>query len=260
MGTTSAWERIGVGVMDKAGVSTDHTQYTPATWSIIYVLRGQGTYHDTSSGVAWPIQAGDCFQRVPGLQHTTHIDPTSQWLEAWIDFGPSLFAAMRTMQMIRPDPRVWHWGLAPERIARFAGLMRALDVASISDLPELCVRCQTLAIEALQAAERHGDNHNDPVDRFCRILADEATTRLSLRHLCARERIDYEWLRKSFQQRTGLSPSQYRIRRRIDHACSLLHTTNLSIAAISERLGYASAYEFSNQFRQWMRVAPSVYR
>ena len=36
MGRSSAWERLGVGVMDKAGRSLDHDDYSPATYSLVY--------------------------------------------------------------------------------------------------------------------------------------------------------------------------------------------------------------------------------
>jgi hypothetical protein len=34
-GRSSAWERVGVGIMDKAGVSQDHRDYDPGTWSVM---------------------------------------------------------------------------------------------------------------------------------------------------------------------------------------------------------------------------------
>lgn len=257
MGRTSAWERIGVGIMDKRGVTVDHRDYQPPTWSVIYVLRGRGTYRD-AAGTAWPLAPGDCFQRLPDHRHTTELDPTSDWLEAWIDLGPSLSQALMTMQIIRPDPPVWHWGLANERIARITALMRELEHAADHELADLCVRCQALAVEALTAATR--TRADDPLERLCRVLAEAAGTRLDLRRLCSRERLDYDWVRKAFRTRFGVSPNQYRIRRRIERACVLLHTTDRSISAIAEDLGYSSAYEFSTQFRQWLGVPPSRYR
>lgn len=257
LGRSSAWERIGVGIMDKRGVVYDHRDYLAPTWSVIYVLRGRGTYRD-AQGTTWPLTVGDCFQRLPDHRHTTELDPDSDWLEAWIDLGTSLSQALLTMQIIRPEPPVWHWGLAPERVARITALMRELEQAADSELGDLCVRCQALAIEALGAATR--TTADDPLDRLCRILADAADTRLDLRRLCARERLDYEWVRKAFRARFGVSPNHYRIRRRIDRACALLHTTDRSITDIAQDLGYSSAYEFSAQFRQWLGVPPSRYR
>src|SRR3954463_14704503 len=102
MGHGSAWERVGCGVMDKAGVSLDHRDNLAGTWSLIYVLRGTGTYDD-HLGRRWPLAPGACFVRVPGLRHTTLLDPASGWLEAFIDIGPALHAALAAMHVLRPD-------------------------------------------------------------------------------------------------------------------------------------------------------------
>ena len=147
MGRSSAWERLGVGVMDKAGRSLDHDDYSPATYSLVYVLRGRGSYQ-LADGQQWDMQAGDCFQRLPGLRHTTHLDPESRWLEAWIDLGPILYRALADMQVIRNSPLVWRWGLSPVRVARFTTLLSEISEAGQRDLPDLCVRCQALIVEA----------------------------------------------------------------------------------------------------------------
>jgi len=257
MGRGSAWDRIGIGVMDKRGVSLDHGDFAPPTWSLIYVLRGHGTYR-AGDGRQWPLAAGTCFQRIPGRVHTTHLVPESGWVEAFLDLGPALHQALARMQVLGEEPPVWEWGLSAERIARFTTLIEDLADAGEERLPALCVRILGLAVEALPT--RTGDDTEDAVDRACRLLADLATTRLDLRSWCRREKLDYERFRKAFQRRLGVPPGQYRIRRRMDRACELLQTSDRPIAAIAAELGYPTAYEFSAQFRARMGLPPSRYR
>jgi len=258
LGRVSAWERLGAGVMDKAGRSTDHTDYNPATYSLVYVLRGRGSYR-LADGRTWDLHPGDCFQRLPGLRHTTLLDPHSRWLEAWVDLGPGLHRTLAEIQVIRNDPLVWRWGLSPVRVARFTTLLGEIAEAGQRELPELCVRCQALIVEAQRGADQPAAG-DDPIERICRLLREESATRLDLRSFCQREGLDYEQVRKDFRLRLGVSPGQYRIRRRIERACALLYASERSIAAIADELGYHSAYEFSAQFRQWMGVPPSRYR
>jgi AraC-like DNA-binding protein len=152
---------------------------------------------------------------------------------------------------------VWAWGLARERVERFAGLLADLERAGEGRLPALCARLIALAVEAQPATTAAGD---DAIDRACRALAEQATKRLDLRAWCRREGLDYERFRKDFQQRMGMPPGQYRIRRRLDRACELLHTTDRPLSAIATELGYRSPYEFSAQFRARLGVPPSRYR
>lgn len=249
--------RIGAGIMDKAGMSADHTDYDAGTWSLVYVLRGRGTYRD-ADGTAYALGPGWCFQRVPGRRHTTVIDPASRWLEAFIDCGVSLAQALQQLRAIPVQPPAWEWGLRAERVARFGELAAELADAGERRLPALLVRLLALAVEAMPGSpERHRE---DAIDRACRLLAEEAGARLDLRTWCRREGLDYERFRKDFQRRLGVPPGQYRIRRRLDRACALLQSTDRSIADIATELGYATPYEFSAQFRARLGRPPSAYR
>lgn len=257
MGRGTAWDRIGAGIMDKQGVSVDHREYRPRTWSLVYVLRGRGAYR-AADGRHWQLEPGACFQRVPGRAHSTVLEPDSGWVEAFIDLGPTLHQALAAMQVLAEEPPVWMWGHEAGRVARFSALIDDLADAGEARLPGLCVRILGLAVDALRRPGADGED--DAVDRACQLLADQAATRLDLRSWCRRERLDYERFRKAFQRRLGMPPGQYRIRRRMDRACELLQTTDRSVAAIAAELGYATAYDFSAQFRARMGVPPSRYR
>jgi AraC family transcriptional regulator len=63
-----------------------------------------------------------------------------------------------------------------------------------------------------------------------------------------------------FKQSTGLSPHQYVIERRIEAAKKLLMHTELSIAMIAYRVGFASQSHFAAHFRQRTGVTPKAYR
>lgn len=249
--------RIGAGIMDKSGQSADHTDYDAGTWSLVYVIRGRGLYRD-ADGIAYALAPGWCFQRVPGRRHTTVIDPTSRWLEAFLDCSAPLAGALQQLRAIPAQPPAWEWGLSAERVARFAGFITDLADAGERRLPALLVRLLALAVEAMPGAPER--RHEDAIDRACRLLAEEAGTRLDLRAWCRREGLDYERFRKDFVRRLGVPPGQYRIRRRLDRACALLQSTDRSIADIAAELGYATPYEFSAQFRVRLGRPPSAYR
>ncbi len=260
LGVTSATDRIGVGVMDKSGVARDQIDAMAPTWSLVYVLRGRGSYRD-AHGRQFALGPGDCFQRIPGRRQTTLLDPTSGWCEAFVDLGIGLWQVLDRMRLLPPEPAVWHWGLQPARIARFTTLLTDLEVAGERELPALCVRSQGLVVEALRAATVPATlAAGDVIDGACRLLANVVDGRIDLRGFCRREGLDYERFRKDFTRRMGQSPGQYRIRRRIERACVLLESSRDQITVIASQLGYASPYEFSAQFRQWMGVSPQAYR
>jgi len=257
MGIGSPWARIGCGVMDKDRIRNDQLDSRASTWSMIYVLRGHGWYDD-AFGSTHALAPGDCFVRLPGVTHSTRLDPASRWLEAFIDLGPELWRALEAMQVLASPQPVWHWGLSQERIARFGSLRDDLERAHDRQLPALCLRLLGLALEAQPApADSVPD---DAIERACLALTEQATSRRELRAWCRGQGLDYERFRKDFVARMGISPGQYRLRRRMDRACALLQSSQRSLGAISLELGYRSPYEFSAQFRLRMGIAPSRYR
>jgi len=63
-----------------------------------------------------------------------------------------------------------------------------------------------------------------------------------------------------FKQSTGLSPSRYFIRLRMEEARRLLSETDDSVINIGLAVGYSSPSHFSSVFRKHTGIAPSDYR
>ncbi len=67
-------------------------------------------------------------------------------------------------------------------------------------------------------------------------------------------------LNRRFKHATGKSPMQYLQQIRMENACELLKTSNLSISEVAYNVGYPDNSYFSAQFRKAMSVTPKEYR
>ena len=67
-------------------------------------------------------------------------------------------------------------------------------------------------------------------------------------------------LRRSFDSIVGVSPIAFLHKIRINHACSALRDSTLSIISVAEQCGYSSLSSFNRQFRKWMNHSPTEYR
>lgn len=63
-----------------------------------------------------------------------------------------------------------------------------------------------------------------------------------------------------FRRRFGLSPHQYLLRLRIEHAQSMLTTTDLPLRDIAAACGFADEHHFSKAFKRMSGVSPGAYR
>lgn len=65
---------------------------------------------------------------------------------------------------------------------------------------------------------------------------------------------------KLFQARMGMPPGQFILQKRAEKAAHLLTSTELSISAIADSLGFGSPFYFSNFFKRHTGMTPSLYR
>ena len=63
-----------------------------------------------------------------------------------------------------------------------------------------------------------------------------------------------------FKQSTGSTPHQYLLRCRTDRAKQFLKNTNLSIAAMADRVGFADRSHLNRHFKRYVGMPPSQFR
>lgn len=63
-----------------------------------------------------------------------------------------------------------------------------------------------------------------------------------------------------FREQFGLSPHQYFLRLRIEHAQTLLHATDLPLREIAASCGFADVHHFAKAFKRLAGLTPGAYR
>ena len=72
--------------------------------------------------------------------------------------------------------------------------------------------------------------------------------------------MSYFHFTRAFKQSTGLTPNNYMIQQRIERAKKLLSETDLPIAHIALRTGFASQSHFTTTFRKVVWTTPKAFR
>ncbi|MBX7268765.1 DJ-1/PfpI family protein [Micromonospora sp. Llam7] len=83
---------------------------------------------------------------------------------------------------------------------------------------------------------------------------------VSLRDLAGRARMSVRTFTRRFRAETGLSPAQWLLHERTDHARLLLESTDLTVDQIAHRSGFGTTAALRQQLHQRIGVAPSAYR
>jgi AraC-like DNA-binding protein len=111
--------------------------------------------------------------------------------------------------------------------------------------------------KTLNAANDGGD---DRIITAIRYLEECYVGPISIEDLARQSGYTPTSFTRKFHQRVGLSPSDYLLNLRIQHACALLQHTSLSISSISSAVGFSDRHYFATRFRQVMGVTPSAFR
>src|ERR1700724_2069205 len=65
---------------------------------------------------------------------------------------------------------------------------------------------------------------------------------------------------RAFRAAYGETPGRYRTRRRVERACELLRSANLTVTEICYLVGFTSLGTFSTRFAELTGISPTVYR
>lgn len=93
-----------------------------------------------------------------------------------------------------------------------------------------------------------------------RWVEDPANRHRGLDPLAEKLGVSKHHLVRVFTRKMGRAPLRYGAMVAVDTACDLLHTTDLSVRAIAESLGYEDEYYFSRLFKKQTGVAPKLWR
>jgi len=96
-------ERFGLGLMFKAGNRLEYDNEIHTRFVLVIVLRGEGTLYD-ETGEKFNLKAGMSFKRIPGRAETLSIKDDRKWVEFFIEIGPALYQALRSMRIIETNP------------------------------------------------------------------------------------------------------------------------------------------------------------
>jgi AraC-like DNA-binding protein len=97
--------------------------------------------------------------------------------------------------------------------------------------------------------------------RRARDQIDRAyATPLDISALAASVGYSREHFIRAFRDAYGETPGRYRTRRRVERACELLRSANLTVTEICHLVGFTSLGTFSTRFAEITGKSPSEYR
>lgn len=226
---------------------------TLSAFQLVAIASGQGQLdlRDRS----WRLTSGSVFLLPQGTWHRYRPDRETGWTEHWVELRGPAVDAWHAAGLLEPahvnlrdHPMIWQ---------TFADLMALCQAhpqgyRAIAASMGMNLLANTLA---RVGASHHPDALNSTVSTAKKLLAsghDVAT-------VAKMTGVSYPSLYRHFKKATGLTPKAYTREVRLARAEELLSGSSMSIKEIAARLGYFSAGHFSQEFRQFRKMAPSSW-
>lgn len=237
---------------------------------LFYVVNGSGVF--VAEGVEFPVNKNDMVIINPHIQHTEKSWSTAplEYIVLGIDGLMFSFENMMAVQegisMQTASGAVYKYNMQRNYVYAYLNIM--LEEISHKEENYEAV-CQNL-LEVLLFCMLRNDNlsiikdKNTALNRECtqikNYLDANYAENITLDTLASLTHMNKYYMAHAFASYTGLSPINYLIQKRVQEGKSLLESTTLSIAQVSETLGFSSQSYFSQAFKKATGKTPIQYR
>lgn len=92
------------------------------------------------------------------------------------------------------------------------------------------------------------------------MLRERLAQGVSVDELAAACRLSVSSFARAFKVSTGCSPHEWLIQQRVEHATSIMRSTQLSLAEIAQAVGFSDQSHFTRMFGKCMGTSPGAWR
>ena len=223
---------------------------------LLYIVRGE---MELSAGdLTANAVAGSIFLIPPHIHYTYSYSGKEPLNYLWVHFTGSYADGLLKDCGLYPLPYQGYTENS-SRIARgFKKLFEEFEQRSELFERKASVYLQDIIMEI--AEDIHSEKESKPLEASIRYIHSAYDKKLSIPTLAAMENLSNSRYITLFNKLTGMSPTAYIIRLRMNTACELLLNTDMSIKQIGILSGYSDAHFFSKLFKKHMGVSPNEYR
>ena len=230
------------------------------------ILSGTGTYRTSFHGsdAVYQLHAGQAFLIEPNKLIHYDADGSNPWEYMWLEFdGMKAREYLNQIGLSQDEPiyrpsstegykQCFHYlhtiieqpDLLPCEVMGYVNLFfGALIRSSVSAKKPMKSNIQDFYIQST-------------VDFIEKHYMDE----ISVEDLAANLNLNRSYFSKLFKKITTKSPQDFLIQYRMNKACELLRSTNLSITQISHLVGYTNPFHFTRSFKTIYQQPPIDWR
>lgn len=228
---------------------------------LLYCVEGNGLLE--TGGLSLSVGTGDLVLLPQGLAHSYAASDGQPWTLYWVHFqGVSTRIFLEYLGYREGLPLI-HTGVSPALLASFNSLLavrrtgysRSAFINAANQLRHLITQ---FAMETRR--QQTGTPKALDLDSVQAYMRDNIDQQIDLKSLAEVAHLSRFHFSKRYKALTGYSPIKHFLHMKIEYACQLLDTTDLSVKAIAAVLGYSDPLYFSRLFSRTIGMSPRAYR
>lgn len=229
---------------------------------LIYCVEGAG--HATTREWQGAVGPGQVLLLPQGVAHRYEADAAQPWTIYWVHFqGTSTAIFNQHLGDREGAPQVMQAGISPQLVAHFRSLLAVhrtgYDTEAFINAANLLRHLLThIALEIRQARASSQDSFN--LEAVQSLMLEHIGQPLELDTLAAAAKLSKFHFSAKYKSLTGYSPIKHFLNMKMEHACHLLDSTELSVKGVAAALGYDDPMYFSRQFSRTVGLSPRDYR
>ena len=223
--------------------------------AIEYIKKGSGTL--CINGKNFKVSEGSVFFLTKGSNHKYFPDKDNLWVKDWLIIDGEL--AHKMVDWYLPKDTFCINDFNAEYL--FSGLEDLYNTYK-EDFEEF-IKYSTLLfcsfmVDVNAALSRKGKNSVAYKIKY--MLDYSSHENLSVKEIADKLHYSVNYVIRTFKKQFGCTPAQYYIKRKMDLAKMYLRTSDYTLSEISDKLNFIDQHYFSNAFRRYTGMTPSVFR
>ncbi|MBU9723475.1 MULTISPECIES: AraC family transcriptional regulator [Bacillaceae] len=225
-------------------------------YALHYITRGKGVL-ETRYGT-YQLKTGDSFIIFPHMEIYYYPDSQDPWEYVWVEFNGDEVMQLLSWTMLSPKKPV-----VPVCEINLRPFYEIED--NVNDRPYKTIRSDAKLRLLLSYYMEYYPNdmvtdQTDYVGMAKNYIHNNYwKNAMKVSDIVDIVKVDRSYLFRLFKEDTGMSISAYLTKYRIQRACELLKTSDLSIKTVAYSVGYRDQLYFSKIFKKATSYAPSEY-
>ena len=230
-------------------------------FQLVYITNGAGIFR-TEYSSQLRVREGNMLLLFPGVWHAYRPDPATGWDEYWVGFAGGFPEHLVEKGFISPEYPVLDIGYSEALLGEY---IRIFEI-SMAEAPgfqiELGGAIANMLATLVVASERarHDSESREVAERAKFYMEEHLFHGLDLDDLTRVLGMSYSKFRSHFKNYTGLTPYQYFLQLKVNHAKRMLREGKYSVQQVAYELNFENQFYFSRLFKKKTGVCPSDWQ